>query len=167
MIGACGPYNLGGSATLCHLPSSLCKSRGMYHPSSTAQKHIGRSMAIACCTSGWRGQKLNAHYISAPQGKLFTPDKEEDDRTQGHVFSFIFFPFHLFTTNVTRALSLGTTKGEAGATFRKRRGHTSLSQHTYTPPKRHGICSLSRKLVTPTMSTSMQGNTSNSRIHWT
>jgi hypothetical protein len=89
-------------------------------------------MAIACCTSGWRGQKLNAHYISAPQEKLFTPDKEEDGRTQGHVFSFIFFPFHLFTTNVTRALPLGTTKGEAGATFRKRkRTHLTKSAHIH------------------------------------
>jgi hypothetical protein len=52
-------------------------------------------------------------------GKLFPLDKVEDGRTRGHLFlffSFIFFLFHLFTTNVTRALPLRTIKGEAGAT---------------------------------------------------
>jgi hypothetical protein len=34
-----------------------------------------------------------------------------------------------------------------------------------TPTKRPGICSLSRKLITPTTSTLVQGNTSNSQIH--
>jgi hypothetical protein len=61
-------------------------------------------MATACCTSEWRGQKFNAHNTSILQGKLLTPDKEEDGRTQGHLFSFfsfVFSPFHLFTTNVT------------------------------------------------------------------
>jgi hypothetical protein len=38
-------------------------------------------MATACCTSEWRGQKLNAHNTSALQGKLLTLDKEEDGRT--------------------------------------------------------------------------------------
>jgi hypothetical protein len=51
-------------------------------------------MATACCTSEWRGQKINARCISALQGKLLTPDKEEDGRTQGYLF-FIFL-FHLF-----------------------------------------------------------------------
>jgi hypothetical protein len=34
------------------------------------------------------------------------------------VFSFILSHFHLFATNVTRALSLEDIKGEAGATSR-------------------------------------------------
>jgi hypothetical protein len=53
-------------------------------------------MAIACCTSGWRGQKINAHYISALQGKLLTAVKEEDGRTQGHLFYFSLSPFPYF-----------------------------------------------------------------------
>jgi hypothetical protein len=53
-------------------------------------------MATTCYTSEWRGQKLNAHEASAPQGKLLPPDKEEDGHAQGHLFllfSFIFFYF--------------------------------------------------------------------------
>jgi hypothetical protein len=54
-------------------------------------------------------------------------------------FSFIFSPFHLFTTNVTRALPLETIKGEAGATSKRetsQRRHTHLTEtswrrHTY------------------------------------
>jgi hypothetical protein len=47
--------------------------------------------------SGWKGQKLNAHYISVLQGKLFTPDKEEDGHTQGHLFCFSLSSFFHFT----------------------------------------------------------------------
>jgi hypothetical protein len=77
-------------------------------------------MATARCTSGRKGRKLDAHCISTLQGKLLTPDKEEDGRTRGHLFVFLFrlFHFHLFTTNVTRALPLKTIKGEAEATSR-------------------------------------------------
>jgi hypothetical protein len=32
-------------------------------------------------TRRWKGQKLNAHDVSALQGKLFTSDKEEDGHT--------------------------------------------------------------------------------------
>jgi hypothetical protein len=62
-------------------------------------------MATVRCISGWRGHKLNTHYVPALQDKLLTPNKEEDGRTQDHLFRL--FPFHLFTTNVTRALPLG------------------------------------------------------------
>jgi hypothetical protein len=100
-------------------------------------------MATACCTSRWRGQKINACCISTLQGKLLPLDKEEDGHTRGHLFyffSFIFFLFHLFTTNVTRALSLKTIKGEAGATSKRRNAgtntHTSPRQpHTHHPSK--------------------------------
>ena len=97
------------------------------------QKHTGRSMAATSCTSGRRGQKLDAHCVSALQGKLLTPNKEEDGHTRGHLFVFLFylFPFHLFTTNVTRALPLGTIKGEAGATSKRTRlKHNSLRKHS-------------------------------------
>jgi hypothetical protein len=53
--------------------------------------------------------------------ELFPLDKEEDSHAQGHLFcffSFILSHFHLFTTNVTQALSLEAIKGEAGATSR-------------------------------------------------
>jgi hypothetical protein len=43
------------------------------------------------------------------------------------VFLFRLFPFHLFTTNVTRALLLETIKGEVGAT--SRRGDTQTKTH--------------------------------------
>jgi hypothetical protein len=47
-------------------------------------------MATTCCTSEWRGQKINAYCISELQGKLLPSDKEEDDRTRGHLFVFLF-----------------------------------------------------------------------------
>jgi hypothetical protein len=50
-------------------------------------------MATMRCTSGWRGQKLDAHCVSALQGKLLMPDTEEDGHTRGHLFVFL---FHLF-----------------------------------------------------------------------
>jgi hypothetical protein len=80
------------------------------------QKHTGRSVATARCTSVQRGQKLDAHCISVLQGRLLTPDKEEDGHTRGPLFVFL---FHFFTTNITRAFPLGTIKGEAGATSRE------------------------------------------------
>jgi hypothetical protein len=38
-------------------------------------------MAAERYTSGWRGQKINAHYVSMLQGKLLTLAKEEDRHT--------------------------------------------------------------------------------------
>jgi hypothetical protein len=84
-----------------------------------AEAYRTKSMATACCTSGWRGQKLNAHNVSALQGKLLTPDKEKDGHTQDHLFCYSllsFSHFTFFTTNVTRALTLETIKREAEAT---------------------------------------------------
>jgi hypothetical protein len=90
-------------------------------------------VATTRCTSGWRGQKLDVHCVPALQGKLLTPDKEEDGHTRGHLFVFLsrLFPFHLFTSIVTRALTLGTTKGAAGATSRGGAiKNNSLSKHS-------------------------------------
>jgi hypothetical protein len=56
---------------------------------------------------------MNACCISALQGKLLPPDK---GKTTAPEATFFVFLFHLFTTYVTRALPLGTIKGEAGAT---------------------------------------------------
>jgi hypothetical protein len=73
------------------------------------------------------------------------PDKEEDGHTQGHFFVFLFrlFHFHLFTTNVIRALPLGTIKGEAGVTSRgplekntPHRPRTQAHTHTHTHRQR-------------------------------
>jgi predicted dehydrogenase len=133
-------------------------------------------MATTRSTSTQRGQKINACCISALHGNCSPSDKEEDDHARGHLFYFSLssFPaFHLFTTNVTRALSLKAIKGKAGATSKENKNnthtHSSLRhRHTRTTPqKRPGICSLSRKLVTPTTSISVQDNTSNSKIYWT
>jgi hypothetical protein len=55
---------------------------------------------------------------------------------------FVFSYFYLFTTNVTRALSLKAIKGEAGATFRasNRIEFTSIKTttltHTHHPSKK-------------------------------
>jgi hypothetical protein len=61
------------------------------------------------------GQGLDAHYIPALQDKLLTLDKKKAGHTRGYlfIFLFLFFPFHLFTTNVTGALPLQTIKGKA------------------------------------------------------
>jgi hypothetical protein len=113
-------------------------------------------------------------------GELFPSDKEEGDHAQGHLFIFLFY-FHLFTMNVSRALPLEAIKGEAGATSRAmthkcknieikstRANHNQAIIHPRTTPhKRPRIRSLSRRLVTPTASTSVHSNTSSSKTHWT
>jgi hypothetical protein len=161
-------YSDGVTATIPPTPS-LRKSGRTYRPSSTAQKHTERSVTTTCCTSRWRGQKINAHYISALQGKLFTPDKEEDGHTRGHLFCFSLssFPVSSFYHECKSSPTLENYKREG-------KGHTSLSQHERThtwlrqhtlSPKRPEIRFLSRKLVTPTMNTPVQANTSSSRIY--
>jgi hypothetical protein len=78
-------------------------------------------MATTYCTSGWRGQKINAHYISVLQGKLLTTDKEKDGRTRGHlffVFLFHLFPISPFYHKCNPSPTLGNYKGEAEATSR-------------------------------------------------
>jgi hypothetical protein len=73
--------------------------------------------------------------------------------------TFFLFHFHLFTTNVTRALSLEAIKGEAGATSRameSNRVHLNRNNNidTHAPPLKRDLGStLSGKLVTPTTST--------------
>jgi hypothetical protein len=145
----------------------------MCRPSSTVQKHTGRSMTTARCTSGWRGQKLNPHCVSALQGKLLTPDKEEKRPHPRPPFCFSLSSFFIspFYHKCNPSPPLGTIKGETRATSKGGLIETDLTdqalKRTHTPPKKLGICSLSRKLITPITSTLVQGNTSSSRIHQT
>jgi hypothetical protein len=62
---------------------------------------------------------------------------EEDGHARGYLFCFSlssFSHFHLFIMNVTRALSLETLKGEAGATSRDdgEDEETTHNTHTHT-----------------------------------
>jgi hypothetical protein len=61
-------------------------------------------------------------------GKLFPPDKEEDDHTRGHLFCFS-LSFHLFTTNITRALFLEAIKGP------RKTPQDDSDRHTHHPLK--------------------------------
>jgi hypothetical protein len=132
-------------------------------------------VAIARSTSRRKGQKINACCISVLQGRLFPSDKEEDGHAKCHIFCFSlssFLIFHLFTTNVTPSPFLRSYKrGGRGHILEQSKQHTySLLryQHTRTTPqKRPGIHFFSRKLITPTTSTPVQGNTSNIKTHWT
>jgi hypothetical protein len=69
-------------------------------------------MATMHRTSGWRGQKLNAHDASALQEKLLTPNKEEDGHTRGHLFIFLFplFPISPFYAKCNPSPLLGNYK---------------------------------------------------------
>jgi hypothetical protein len=77
-------------------------------------------MATAHSTSRRRGQKINAYCISAPQENCSHRIRRKTTAPEAtfFVFSFILSHFHLFATNVTRALSLEDIKGEVGATSR-------------------------------------------------
>jgi hypothetical protein len=83
-------------------------------------------------------------------------------------FVFLFRLFSILPFYHKRNLSptLGNYKRRGRGHIYGRRTHLAKTTHTY-PSKRPGIRSLSRKLVTPTTSTPMQGNISSSRIHWT
>jgi hypothetical protein len=74
-------------------------------------------MATARSTSKRERPKDQRLLHLCATGKLFPPNKEEDSHARGHLFVSLFH-FHLFTTNVTRALSLEAIKGKAGATSR-------------------------------------------------
>jgi hypothetical protein len=110
-----------------------------------AQRRTERNMATTRSTSTQRGQKINACCISALHGNCSPSDKEEDDHARGHLFYFSLssFPaFHLFTTNVTRALSLKAIKGKAGATSKENKNNThthallaKTSTHAHHPSK--------------------------------
>jgi hypothetical protein len=89
------------------------------------------------------------------------------------VFLFHLFPASSFYHKCNRSPPLENYK-RGGMGHLTRRTHTRLIKNTHltklthTPLlKRPVIRFLSRKLVTPTMITPVQGNTSNSRIHWT
>jgi hypothetical protein len=124
-------------------------------------------MATACCTSGWRGQKINACCISALQGNYshWIRRKTAAPEAIFFIFLFHFSPFHLFTTNVTQALPLETIKGEAGAAPQKRKHNdecrnehtdrqthvhlTKTTTHTYHPSKETSDLLLFSKACNP------------------
>jgi hypothetical protein len=75
---------------------------------------------------------------------------------------------------VTRPLPLEAIKGEAGATSKeiKKHGRKSWQQQPEPCFTHHhsqetwDLLPLSKKLVIPTMSTSVQGNMNHSETHW-
>jgi hypothetical protein len=90
-------------------------------PTFTTQGCTDQDMATARRTSGWRGQKINAQYVSTLQGNCSHRIRR---RTATPEATFLFFLFHSpyfypFTINVTRSLPLETIKEEAGATSRE------------------------------------------------
>jgi hypothetical protein len=138
-----------------------------------AQRHTGRGVATAAPADG-EAKRSTLVASLRYRGNCSHRMRRKTDAPESTFlfFSFMFSPFHLFTTNVTRALPLETIKWEAGATSkrelastRRNNTHTSLG---YTPPLKRDLGSaLSQKLVTPTTNTPVQGNTSNSKTHWT
>jgi hypothetical protein len=86
-------------------------------PTFTAQRRTGQGMATARHTSGWRGQKINAQYVSTLQWNCSHRIRRRTTTPEATFFVFLFHSprFHPFTMNVTRALSLEAIKGAAGA----------------------------------------------------
>jgi hypothetical protein len=132
-------------------------------------------VAIARSTSRRKGQKINACCISALQGRLFPPDKEENGHARGHLFLFFSFILSHFSSLYHECnpspLLRSYKRGGRGHILEQSKQHTYSSliyQHTRTTPqKRPGIHFFSRKLITPTTSTPVQDNTSNIKTHWT
>jgi hypothetical protein len=75
-------------------------------------------MATARSTSRWRGQKINAYYISVLQKNCFHRIRRKT--TTPEATFIIFLSFSPLTTNVTRTLPLEVIKEEAVATSRRR-----------------------------------------------
>jgi hypothetical protein len=132
-------------------------------PTFTAQRRTGRGMASACRASGWRGQKINAQHVSTLQGNCSHRIRR---RTATSEATFLFHSphFYPFTTHVTQALPLKSIKGEAGVKSRGRR--REKTQHTTPLTRDLGTSPSLEELVTPTMSTPVQGNTNPSETHW-
>jgi hypothetical protein len=111
---------------------------------------------------------------------MMDKDKDGDSRCLSFCFSLSSFPFSSFVTVVTRALSLKTIKGEAGTPPRKKERRRISDQRvgqdiefpspqlTPTHPFTRDLGSVFslERLITPTISTSVQGNMSSSSIHW-
>jgi hypothetical protein len=127
------PY-LHGNGVTATVPHNILATKIQAHapPTITAQRRTDQGMATTRHTSGSRGQKINAQYVSTLQGNCSHRIRR---RT---------------TTNVIRALPLKAIKGETCATSKGdqvttarvclNRNHTSRT----TTHKRPGICSLSK-----------------------
>jgi hypothetical protein len=83
------------------------------------------------------------------------------------VFLFHLFPIPPFYHKCNLSPPLGYYKSGGRDTHLNKITRQQDNKTTHAPPlKRPRIRSLSQKLVTPTTSTPVQGNTSSSRIHW-
>jgi hypothetical protein len=128
-----------------------------YRLSSMAQKHIEQSMATTRCTSGWRGQKINACCIAALQDNCSHRIRRKTATPKAtFCLSLSFSPFY---RKCNPSPPLGNYK--SGGRDTNGRGsreiwqsdRVHLTNTRTTLPKRSGIRSLSRKLVTPTTRT--------------
>jgi hypothetical protein len=91
------------------------------------------------------------------------------------VFLFLLFLFSSFVAIITQALSLKAIKGEAGTSSRRRISDQRVDQDIESPSpeltpthpftRDLGFVPSLERLVTPTTSTPVQGNTSSSSIH--
>jgi hypothetical protein len=125
---------------LCHLTSSLRKSRRTRRPPSR-HRVIQVKALPRHVTPVAREAKRSTLRTSPCYRGLLPPDKEVDGHTRGYLFCFSlsFSPFYPFTTNVTRALPLEAIKGEAGATSKgaikqQQLEPTSIETSHHAPP---------------------------------
>jgi hypothetical protein len=107
-------------------------------------------------------------------GELFPPDKEEDGYARGYLFCFslLFSPFSPLYYKYNPNPPLEAIKGEAEAKKKKRQQYlepTSIETRLHAPPPTRdlGPASSLEKCVTPTTSTSVQGNMNRRNTHWT
>jgi hypothetical protein len=98
-------------------------------------------MATVRHTSGWRGQNINAQYVSTLQENYSHRIRRRADMLEATFFVFLFHSpyFYPFTMNVTRALPLEAIKGEAratskGAIMQQQLEPTSIKTTHHAPP---------------------------------
>jgi hypothetical protein len=122
-----------------------------------AQRRTGQDRTTSRNTSKWRGQKINACCVSALQENCSHRIRRKTATPEATFVVFLFY-FYLFITNVTRALPLEAIKGRQRPHLRQStRVHRNQAiTHPHTTLTRDLGFALSRKLVTPTTSTSIQ-----------
>jgi hypothetical protein len=159
------------------VPPNLLTTKIRVHapPILMTQGRIGQTMATARRTSGWRGQKINTLHVSTLQGNYSHRIKRRKATPEATFFVFLFYSlcFHPFYHECNPSPPLGSYKrgvrgGKKGRKETTPRTHLNRIQTSRTTThKRPGTCSLSQKLVTPTTSTPVQGNTKRNETHWT
>jgi hypothetical protein len=145
-----------------------------------AQGRIGQGMAPTRHASERRCQKINTPHDFTLHGNCSHRIRRRTATPQATFFAFLFhfffFCFHPFYRKCNPSPPLRSYKrGGAGARAIKDDRTESKGDNQATtarthlkpppPPKRLGTYSLSRKLVTPTTSTPVQGNTKRSETH--